>query len=455
MKLTAGQIAGLTGGRLVGSASSVAAYAANDHRTMVAPGALFCALRGVNADGHSYLPDAARKGASVALVEANRLDSLCVDREGMALVGVPDVHAALWILATFCRDQYHGPVVATTGSAGKTTTKSMLRSILNGSLGQGLTTHGNYNNLLGVPLTLVSLDDDHPFANLELGTSAPGEIPRLAALAKPSVAVITAVLEAHLLGLGSLEGVLREKAALGHAAGRQGVVVVPSYDSLLFSHEFEAKRVTFGYRPEDDCCIVSEEETTEGCKGLLRVCGHEIPIALPVPGTFNLRNAAAATLASVQMGVDPVQAVQKLACFQPESMRMQQMNLMGAAWILDAYNANPGSMEVALRALAGRTANGQKIAVLGAMYELGETSDALHARIGALARALGLRLVAVGKGADKYFAGPAVDGVFIESLPEAATWLTQNVRPGDAVLMKGSRSARVETILNALRSEGN
>lgn len=455
MRLTAGQIAGLTGGRLVGSAERTVSYATNDHRTISTVGALFCAFGGANADGHSYLGEAAAKGASVALVDIAKVDSLTGLSGSISLVAVSDVHAALWILASFCRDQYKGRCVATTGSAGKTTTKSMLRAILDGALGQGLTTHGNHNNLLGVPLTLVALDAEHPFLNLELGTNAPGEIPRLASLARPNVAIITAVLEAHLQGLGSLNGVLVEKASLGHAAGSDGVVVVPSYDTLLASHRFEGRRMTFGYDASDDCCIASAEETEEGCRGVLRIAGHDYGVSLAVPGTFNLRNAAAAVLAAMAMGVEAGRAVAGLADFQPEAMRMQPMSFGGATWILDAYNANPGSMEVALRALAGRKSDGRKLAVLGAMYELGDTSDALHARIGALAATLGLSLVAVGKGADKYLAGVPEGGLFIESLAQASAWLKQNVGQGDTVLMKGSRSARVETILNTLRSEGN
>lgn len=453
MKLTSQQIANLVGGQLVGSGARWAECATNDHRTITAAGALFCCFSGAKADGHDYLPLAAQSGATVALVQATRLDSVRSMAQQLDLVAVEDVQAALWRLATACREAYKGPAVATTGSAGKTTTKNMLRAILTGQWGEGLSTVGNHNNLLGVPLTLVGLSDAHAFLNLELGSNAPGEIPQLAKLARPSVAVITAVLEAHLQGFGSLDGVLAEKASLGVAVGEKGVVVIPSYDARLAGFRFPGTRVTFGYKPDDDVCIVGERETAEGCQATMLVQGKAHEVRLPVAGVFNLRNAAAAVAASVHLGVPALDAVGHLSQFRPEPMRMERVEWHGATFLLDAYNANPGSMEVALRSLASRSTAGKRIALLGAMFELGEQSSALHARIGSLAASLGLTLVVIGSGAEAYLAASGTGGVHVQDATGAAAWIRENVREGDTLLLKGSRSAKVETVLHALRDE--
>ncbi len=455
MSYTTAQLAGFCGGRLIGSGGAEVLWATNDQRTIGAPGALFCCFAGAKSDGHAYVRAALEAGAVAALVEERKVPELLAEGPlAMDLVAVPNVPSALWLIAECCRESWRGPTVATTGSAGKTTTKNMLRGILEGALGGGLSTRGNNNNLLGVPLTLVGLGERHHFLNLELGSNAPGEIGRLALLALPDVAVITAVLEAHLEGFGSLSGVLLEKSSLGRVVGEGGYVVVPSYVAALAERPFRGRCVKFGHEAGDYVRLSGARETAAGCAAEIEVDGRAYDLELPVPGVFNLRNAAAALAAATMLGVPAEAAIESLHRFEPEAMRMQVVEAGGVTFLVDAYNANPGSMEAALQSLAQRQAVGRKIAVLGGMWELGVESVALHERVGAYAATLGLGLVAVGPGSSDYLrAHGGEPSVFQEDAVGAAAWLRQNLSRGDLVLLKGSRSARMERVLSALQGE--
>lgn len=459
MNYSGRQISRTVGGTLMGTGDQVAVEVVYDHRLLPAAGGLFAALKGDHTDGHRFVGAAADAHASTIMVAEPRLAEFKALAERVDLIGVQDVAGAVWRLAGSHRARLDLPVVAITGSSGKTTTKNMLRAILDRGLGAGCATRGNQNNLLGVPLTMLRLDDTHAYLLVELGTNAFGEIASLSDLAKPTIAVLTGVMRAHLEGLGDLRGVLREKSDLARAVPDSGTVVLPSFDPLLMEvrGELGANVVTFGYEAGDLVKIGEEKEGAE-VSGTFVVADRTFSIVLPTCGVFNLRNAAAAVAAAVTQGVEPAAAVAALSEYRPEAMRMEALRVGGATYIVDAYNANPESMMHALDTLAAHPGRA-RIAVLGRMLELGDESEALHEEVGRHAAGLGLDLLVFleskngpfGRGA----AGGNSDVVIAADQAEAASVLARRVSEGDVVLLKGSRGARLEEVMKGLTEAHN
>ncbi len=459
MKMRTRRVGEWLGATLMGSGERFVCEAVNDHRRLPSDGGLFLALQGTRVDGHQYLEDAARSGASAALILRSELSNYDHLSTTMDLLGVDDVEGALWNLAQLHRAKYEGPVVAVTGSVGKTTTKNMLGFILVRLLGDGVVTAGNQNNLLGAPMTVVRLDLEGPFMVLELGSNAPGEIPRLAGLACADVAIITGVGAAHLEGFGDLAGVLEEKASLARGIANDGLAIYPSGDELLSldSKQWSCRKASFGTNEEDDARF---EVTAAGetVSGRITIAGVTHDVELSFPGAFNLANAAAALLAARELGVNVGAAADALREFTPEAMRMEWRLVKGIRFLVDSYNANPDSVEAVLSSLSGMIAP-QRVVVLGSMLELGKESAAWHRRVGASAAAAGLDLVIfVGDHAGDYVEGassvpdgPRVFGVDDHSA--AAECLRQHCSAGDVVLLKGSRGARMEAVLERLDEE--
>jgi UDP-N-acetylmuramoyl-tripeptide--D-alanyl-D-alanine ligase len=459
MKMRTQKICEMLGATLIGSGERIVCEAVNDHRQLPQEGGLFLALVGSRVDGHEYLEDAALAGASAALVMRSTLATYEHLATSMDLLGVDDVESAFWTLAELHRAEYRGPVVAVTGSVGKTTTKNMLGFVLTRLLGAGTFTAGNQNNLLGAPLTVVRLDLGGPFMVLELGSNAPGEIPRLAGLAAAGVAIITGVGAAHLEGFGDLAGVLKEKASLARSLPATGLAIYPSADELLSAEaeSWSCRTATFGTNI-DDAARVNVKAAGETVAGEITIDGVAHAVELSVPGAFNLSNGAAALLVARELGLDVAAAAEALADFSPEDMRMEWRTVTGMRILVDSYNANPDSMAAVLGTLAEIEAP-RKAAVLGSMLELGAESAAWHRRVGALAAAAGLDLVIfVGEyagdyvqGASSVKGGPRVFGV--EDHGSAAACLRRHCRAGDVILLKGSRGARMEAVLESLVEE--
>jgi UDP-N-acetylmuramoyl-tripeptide--D-alanyl-D-alanine ligase len=459
MKMSTATISNLLSATLQGSGERIVCEAVNDHRRLPLEGGLFLALVGSNVDGHKYLEEAAHAGASAALVLRSNLAKYEHLTATMDLLGVDDVESALWTLAKLHRAEYQGPVVAVTGSVGKTTTKDMLGFVLSRLLGGGTVTTGNQNNLLGAPMTVVRLDLDGPFMVLELGSNAPGEIPRLAGLAAAGVAVVTSVGAAHLEGFGDLAGVLEEKASLARSLPATGLAIYPSGDELLSADakNWSCRKASFGTNLED-AARVEVKVAGETVSGEITVDGLAHAVELMVPGAFNLNNAAAALLAARELGVDVAAAVRVLRDFAPEGMRMEWRSVAEMRVLVDSYNANPHSVEAALRTVAGIEAP-RRAAVLGSMLELGTESAKWHRKVGAVAAQAGLDLVIfVGEyagdyveGASSVTDGPRVFGVVDHAA--AAACLRRHCGAGDVVLLKGSRGARMEAVLDSLVEE--
>lgn len=459
MRMLASEIATVVDATLYGRGDVVVCEAVNDHRQMPAQGGLFLALRGSRTDGHDYLSGAATAGAAAALVTRTRVDEFLALSTTMTLLAVDNVEGALWALALNRRQAFSGPVVAITGSVGKTTTKTMVGLLLGHHLGSGCMTRGNQNNLLGAPMTLVRLNPEDRFLVVELGSNAPGEIPRLAELAQPSIAVVTAVGAAHLEGFGTLAGVLKEKASLARAVGPDGVAVFSSRRELLVDDAtaWSARVLSYGGRPEDDVRVTAAHSGGLAA-GTLVVDGVAHALTLPVPGAFNLDNAGAAILVARELGLPVARAVELLRDFVPESMRMEWRRQGGFNFLVDAYNANPESVGAVLETLA-QMSGARRIAILGSMLELGKDAASWHGKIGALAAALALdHVIFVGEFAPDYLAGArsvAEDGrcAAVADHAAAAQLLRSLDAQGAFVLLKGSRGSRMEKILDCMVEE--
>lgn len=453
MNLDLQKIASAVNGKLhPHSAHGVIAGVATDSRT-IAPGELFVALRGPSFDGHDFVPAAAVKGALAILC-----DHLLPDQPLPQIV-VADTQRALGDLAAFWRHRFHLPVAAITGSSGKTTTKEMLAAILAVNA-PGLKTAGNFNNLIGLPLTLFQLTAAHQWAVLEMGMSERGEIARLTEIAAPTVAVITNVAQAHLLTMKSLGGIARAKGEL-FAALHPGAVAVINLDDERVAAIPVAngvQRRTYGLSPAAE--IRAEEISPGGAemRFVLRIADVSRAIRLPVAGRHNVSNALAATAAALSMGRSIEEIVEGLESFTPAKGRMETHLLSdGIVLIEDTYNANPLSVKAALVALDEMGGSGARIAVLGDMLELGESSAELHRDIGEFAADHCDRLFVFGPESQEIAAGARRAGMaaacvsLCASHEEAVQRLMQSLRPGDRLIIKGSRGMKMEKITAELR----
>jgi UDP-N-acetylmuramoyl-tripeptide--D-alanyl-D-alanine ligase len=463
MAWTLEEILTATGGRLKKQASASRFDEIVTDSSKVKTGSVFIALKGERLDGHRFVKDAISRGAGCLVVhQALR----AVDLRSVTAVKVPDTLRALGDLAHFRREQYRPKVLAITGSNGKTTTKEMLAAILQrASLdgqplrGRVLTTEGNFNNLVGLPLTLLRLRKRHRVVVVEMGTNRPGEIQRLAEIAAPDVALITAVAPAHLEGLSSLAGVAKEKGALFSGMRAGGTIVVNLDDPWVrrLGERFSGKKITYGeggqIRAESGSLLDSG-----AMRFTLRAGNQRAQIRLNFVGQHNIANAVAASAMAYSLGIHLPIVRRGLARVKPYRMRMQLENWRGIGIINDAYNANPASMIAAIKTLAQISSGGQRIAVLGDMFELGKQSRREHRRLGnQLAQArldraylLGERAPDVRKGALR--GGMKSDQVIVgESHSDIGKRLRAQLKKGDWLLIKGSRGMKMETVLTELK----
>jgi UDP-N-acetylmuramoyl-tripeptide--D-alanyl-D-alanine ligase len=426
-----------------------------DTRTL-ARGGLFVAIRGENHDAHGFLANALAAGAAGLLVE--RADAVPAD-SGVPVLVAPDSTRALGALAAGHRAGFRGPVVAITGSNGKTTTKEMCAAILR-ELGPCLATQGNLNNQFGLPLTLLRRDAEHRTLVVEVGMNHRGEIAALAAIAKPTIGVVTTIGTAHIEFLGSREAIAEEKGDLTAAVAADGVAVLPGDDPLARAQakRCRARVVLFGSGA--DCAVRAAGVRAEGDGFAFRVITPQGEAELRAAGLGEptVTNALAAVAACLAAGATLAQAAAGLAKYAPAKGRMQQLKLAsGALLIDDTYNANPQSMEAALASLVRLRGAGRAFAVLGDMGELGAHAEAGHRAVGMRAGelrvdglyALGklaplVREAALGAGLDAVRARVAGDH------DEIARALQAVLRAGDVVLVKGSRSMRMERVVEAL-----
>ncbi|MGH7871117.1 MAG: UDP-N-acetylmuramoyl-tripeptide--D-alanyl-D-alanine ligase [Candidatus Binatia bacterium] len=426
---------------------------------------VFVALKGERFDGHRFVKDAVSRGAACVVVHQSVRRSDCQDA---AVIKVPDTLRALGDLAHYRREKYAPRVLAITGSNGKTTTKEMLSAILQqASLdgtrlhGKVLKTAGNFNNLVGLPLTLLRLNKKHRVAVVEMGTNRPGEIKRLAEVAAPDLGIITSVAAAHLEGLKSLAGVAKEKGALFQGMRRTGTIAVNLDDPWVarLADNFHGRKITYGRRGN----VRAESDVTfdvEGMRFTLRVGAQRCRVRLHFIGEHNIVNAVGAAAMAHGLGVGLTAIRRGLESVKPYQMRMQVESWRGIGIINDAYNANPASMNAAVSTLANMGTSGERIAVLGDMFELGKQSQRRHLQFGAhLASAridrvylLGEHATDVQKGALR--GGMKADRVIIgKNYAEVAGRLRSHMKKGDWLLFKGSRGMKMETIVRRLKGQ--
>jgi len=435
----------------------------------VKKGSVFVALRGERLDGHRFLGDAVARGA----------DCLVVHRpvHGFALgeanvIKVIDTLRALGDLAHFRRQQYAPTVMAVTGSNGKTTTKEMLAAILERAWVKGqplkgkvLKTDGNFNNLVGLPLTLLRLRRRDRVAVLELGTNRPGEIQRLAEIAAPDMGIITSIAAAHLQGLRDLAGVAREKGALFCAVRRGGTIAVNLDDPWVrrLAKKYSGKKITYG-RGGRLRAETAPSLAPDGMRFTLWVDGRRRSVRLRFLGRHNVVNAVAAAAMARALGVSLSAICDGLESVKPLPMRMRVESWHGIGIINDAYNANPASMGAAIRTLSEIPCRGKKIAILGDMFELGGRSRQQHTELGSqVARARIDRLYLLGVQSNQVRKGALRGGMQPEQVilgknhRDLANRLRGQIKKGDWVLLKGSRGMTMERVLQELRgwSKGN
>lgn len=441
------QVAQATGGvRVSGDGAQPLCGVSIDSRT-TEPGNLFVAIRGLRFDGHDFVAEAFERGAGAALVDQWPLK---IHAQG-AIWRVPDTLTALGALAQYHRRRFKLKLVAVTGSSGKTTTKTMLAHLISG-FEEGLATQGTRNNLVGVPLTLLGLDDKHKSAVLELGTNRWGEIRRLTTLTEPTIGLVTNIGPAHLETFKDLQGVLREKAGLWEVMSAQGTLILNGEDPLLrqAGRSVSHKVVWFGEGLESALQISRVSLRTWSTQCLVNG-RHRLTI--PIPGRHNLMNAWAALTCSQVLGFDLAQAVERLQTVSILGGRLFPREFQGALFIDDSYNANPDSFKAALEVIRRVKTPGRRMVVMGDMLELGNQAEGLHAQAGRWVAEGGIDfLIAVGRwsrvvlsaACEAHF--PSQNGRAFDEVEEAGRFLMEIVRPGDAVLLKGSRQMQMEKV---------
>ena len=423
-----------------------------DTRTL-AEGQLFVPLPGATTDGHRFIAQAFARGAGAALCARDRYAEF-ERKEPGPLIVVDDVTAALQRIAARYRERWRGPLYGVTGSVGKTTTKDLVAAVL-GTLGLTLKTEGNLNNHWGVPLTLLGMKGEHVAAVVEMGSNHPGEIAFLAALARPNRAVITGAGSAHLEHFGSLEAIAREKASLAYALGEGDTLFVSADGPALLQALAGARcrKVTYGFAREADVRPRALEPRGEAGTRV-EVAGFP-PFTLALAGRHQVPNVLAALAVGREARVDPAAASRALESYRPAKGRMEVKHARGATLLVDCYNANPESAMAALETLAAWPDASRRIALLGDMLELGETAPELHRATAARAR--GAEVWAVGEHAMDYAAGAKTAGVPVRvfaGVAAAGEALRGALAPGVVVLLKASRGARLERVLDAVEAEG-
>ncbi len=441
------------GGTLVvGDPAATVSVICTDSRALKA-GDLFLALSGDNFDGHAFLAEAAKRGALGAVVskDAGELAS------DFALLRVPDTLAALQAAAAAYRRTLSIQVITITGSNGKTSTKDLVSSVLSERL-QVCKTDGNFNNHIGLPLTILRTRKTDQVGVWEIGMNHPGEVAPLAAIAAPDVAIITNIGVAHIEFMGSRENIAKEKGMLAEALKPGGYVILSAEDefSESIASRTKADAIFTGIGKGD---VFAKELVPHlgGVRFTLVADGKSVEAELPVPGVHMVRNALLAVAAGRIFGLSLEECAAGLRKIQLTKGRLEQKIIRGIHILDDTYNANPNSVAAALQTLSQMPAAGRRIAVLGRMGELGTMAEEGHRSVGTVAAQEGIDyLIGVGKEAkwitDSAWRGGLEKVQNCDTVEECVKVLRDTAKVGDVVLVKGSRSARMERIVEGLQT---
>ena len=431
---------------------------------VLAAGNLFIPLAGPRFNGHDFLTKAVSLGAEALMTERHRRHAVPALPGDIPWIEVSDTLKALGDIAHGWRKRMNCRVVAVTGSAGKTTTKEMIAAI--GSLnGKILKTEGNLNNLIGLPLTLLGLREETELAIVELGTSGPGEIARLAGLAEPDIGVITNIGPAHLEGLGSVVSVREEKGKLFSVMNHRGVAILNLDDPeiAVLRDRWRGEQMTFSMSVPADITAENIRQVKNWKTAFrINIQGVKNGVVLSVPGRHNVQNALAAAAAASAAGCAPYLICRGLNGFRPIAGRMEIEPLAnGAHLIHDAYNANPLSVDEALKTLTELSRTGRRIVVFGDMLELGNQAVAYHKEIGHRIGELGIYALFL-KGAYSRVTAEAAEAsgldknhiFFFDGNAKAIPALRETVSRGDWILLKGSRKMNLEELIPEIRLFG-
>jgi UDP-N-acetylmuramoyl-tripeptide--D-alanyl-D-alanine ligase len=459
--LDAAELVAATGGELLRRSERPVRGGAVDSR-LVQPGELFVALRGERTDGHRHLAAAVAAGAAALLVSEAPTPAELAALGDVTVVRVPDALAGLHAGAAAWRARFEPLVVGITGSVGKTSTKEATAAVLGAAM-PTLRSEGNQNNEIGLPLTLLRLGPEHRAVVLEMGMYVGGEIATLAALGRPSIGVVTAVAPVHLERAGSLDAIEAAKAELVEALPASGTAILNADDARVrgFRGRTAAQTITYGFAPDADVTAAAVEP--RGVVGMaFEVVARaprpaRIPVAIGALGRHSVANALAGAAVGLVAGVTDEAIAAGLAApwGRAAAHRGVLLDVPGLTILDDTYNASPPAMLAALEVLASLP--GRPVAVLGEMLELGPLHDDAHGEVGAAAARVVAQLVVVGPGAAAIAGGAAAAGLEPARIHRAAdreaavAILRHLLRPGDAVLVKASRGAALEAIVEALR----
>lgn len=447
MRVKVSDIAAAAEGKLLcGDENTVITSFITDSREAKA-GAMFVPIRGERADGHSYIPAVLEGPAAAAFTDHE------IPLGEKPLVLVKDCREALQRAAAWYRDQFAIPIVGITGSVGKTTAKEMVAQALSAQF-RVLKTAGNQNSQVGVPITVCGLRKDHTAAVVEMGVSMPGEMARIAGVVKPTCAVMTNIGVSHIEFMKTRENILAEKARIADYLPPDGALFVNGDDDLLptLKETMGSRVVTFGLGPTCDWRAFGLNEAD---KGTFFTCqspaGERTELFVPAAGEHNVRNALCAMAVARYLGVPAGDVVRAISAYKAPAMRQQMVEANGLLIIDDSYNASPDSMRSAIDVLSTRPVTGKRAAVLADMLELGDFSQQGHYQVGQYAKERGVELlVAVGPLSGEIAAGYGEGARWFATNQEAAAFLRDALRPGDAVLVKGSRGMKTDEIVAAL-----
>jgi UDP-N-acetylmuramoyl-tripeptide--D-alanyl-D-alanine ligase len=444
-----GQIAEFAGAKLESGDRDISVSKISTDSRTVKRGELFVALRGENFDGHEFVGVAAQAGAAGAIVDLGWKGKVPAN---FAILRVEDTLRAYQDLAANYRKLLQIKVLAITGSNGKTSTKDFAAAVL-GRRFRVTKTEGNFNNHVGLPRTILEATSQDQVAVWEIGMNHPGEVATLAQIAAPDAAIITNIGIAHIEFMGSRDAIAKEKGALAEAIGPGGWVILNADDP--FSADMASRtraRVILAGTTGGTVCAGEITQSANGSDFTILEGAHRCRAQLPVPGLHMIQNALLAVAAGRAFGLSLEECAAGLAAAPLSKARLQIKQIHGVQFIDDSYNANPDSMKAALRTLVELDADGKRIAVLGEMRELGAESERGHREVGEEAATLGIdQLIAIGEMGEIITRAAQKAGLekcaAVESTSEAAETLDGIATPGDLVLVKGSRSARMERVL--------
>ena len=459
MRLSLSEIKNAAGAVLVGGDQEREILSISTDTRSIKEGDLFIGLSGPNFDGALFAGEALSRGA--AGIMASHLPKGVSIPEDRFYLEVPDAVKAMGDIAALWRQKINLTVLAVMGSSGKTTTKEMLVHVLSKSF-RTVFTRRNYNNTIGVPLTMFELEPDTELLIVELGMNLPGEMRQLAKIADPDYLAVTNIGCAHIGMFGSREKLIRAKAEVFDKIRPDCLLIVnsgcPHTPAFLEHARHSHPKVSFGLEGQADVHGSSLRPVSEGrydCTCSIKGKGP-FPLHVPMYGRYNVENALAAMAAAWKLGMDPVDAGKLIRTFKPSSMRSEVKDWKGVRIIVDCYNANPDSMRKAILSMEDAGGRGRSFALLGGMLELGDETERFHREIGRLVSERGFRFLVTLGDPGRYIGEEAsrlgVETVHAGTHLEAANLISSRIRPGDRLLVKGSRLVRLEEAVNLLVS---